>query len=363
MVMEVFISMINKRTITFFSIFILLINGIASLSSCDETNEEETRTIVDCSGASVKIPKNIKKIISVNQSFVAFMTAMGEDEKLIGTHGSVLSHQWTPIFSEHVSSVSRYGYQPNSESIYASGADLVVLNDIAYAESLRKQGINAIYFNYDNIEELFFALDLMTDIFGENSKKWVNNWKLYLEETINNIEDDISSLKEEQRKNIYYINASVNPGNLYSTFGGDSFANYWINTIGANLVTSNFNNITEIDPEVALSLNPDTIFISGYAEYTRKNELINDPLWKNIEAVEENNIFLMPTSFASYERFSVELPLLFDYSANAIYPDLHEFDGIEILSNFYEKFYNKTFSTQHLQNMLLGLAPDGGYMG
>ena len=52
----------------------------------------------------------------------------------------------------------------------------------------------------------------------------------------------------------------------------------------------------------------------------------------------------MPTSFASYERFALELPLLIGYSANRLYPDLYTFGGIEKLRSFYQEFYGKDFS-------------------
>lgn len=333
------------------------------LVACNNNEDSGKIKITDCSGVEVEIKKDVKRVISVNQSFVAFMIAMGEGNKVIGTHGSVLGHAYLPLFSEDVLKASKVGYQANPELIYSLNPDLVVLNDATYAQTLRDIGLPAIYFGYDNINELYKGLDLMGDIFGDNAKNYVTKWKNKVDSTISTISSEVSSLKDSEKKDVYYINAAVNPGDLYTTFGGGSFVEYWINSIGGKLATSNYRDITSLDSEIALSLNPSNIFISGYAEYTRKDELMSDPLWTNIKAVKNNDVYLMPTSLVSYERFSVELPMLLEYSANILYPELHEFKGIETLRTFFNDFYGLTFTDEVLNNMLLGLAPDGTKMG
>ena len=290
------------------------------------------------------------------------MIAMGEGDKLIGSHGSVIGHSWAPLFYPDITSVELYGYKPEAEVLLATDADLVVVKNSAYAETLRKEGIPAIYFGYKNIDELYYAVDLMGEIFGGEAKNFGEKWKKRVDETIATLNKEMAVLDDSEKKNIYFINAAVNPGTLYTTCGGNSFNEYWINAIGGKLVTAEFEDIEEIDQEVALSLNPDTIFISGYAEYTRQDELMADPLWKEIPAVENQNVYLMPTSLVSFDRFAVELPLLLDYSANLLYPEIHQFGGIDEMREFNKEFYNIDFTDEDLNNMLLGLNPDGSRM-
>lgn len=322
----------------------------------------DTIIVTDCSGAKVEIPKNIQRVIAPNQPFAAFMIAMGQGDKLIGSHGSVLGHTWAPYFKEDILSLDLYGYKPEAETLIAANADLIVVKNPAYAETLRNEGLPAIYFAYSNIDELYYAIDLMGDIFGDEAKEYVAKWKTFYEETRASIGNDLSSLSEEDKKSVYYINGAVNPSTVYTTFGGGSFTEYWINSIGGILATSEFDDIEEIDQEVAIGLNPDVIFISGYAEYTRYDELMADPLWTDINAVMNNEIYLMPTSLVSYDRFAVELPMLLDYSASVLYPELHSFGGTDALKEFYQEFYGLTFSDDELNLMLLGLSPDGSRM-
>lgn len=350
----------SKRIVAIILSFAIIV-GFASCGK--QETKSDTKTIIDCSGAEVEISTDIQKVIAPNQPFCEFMIAMGEADKLIGSHGSVLGHSWAPLFYENITSLEMYGYKPEAETLLASGADLVVVKNSAYAETLRKAGIPAIYFGYNNIDELYYAVDLMGEIFGDNAKKFVSKWKNRLSDTIDTISKDVSSVPENERKKVYFINAAINPCSLYSTFGGDSFTNYWIDTIGGKLVTSEYENIEEIDQEVAISLNPEVIFISGYAEYTSYDELMTDKLWSDIDAVKNEEVYLMPTSLVSFDRFAVELPMLLEYSANILYPDLHDFNALSELRGFYKEFYNKDFTDEQLNFMIKGLNPDGSRMG
>ena len=335
------------------------------LTGCS-TNSMNVKTITDCSGAEVAIHGSIEKVVCTVPAGVAFMVAMGQEEKLIGTHGSVLNHSWAPLFYEGFNGMDLYGKKPNAEEMIKANADIVIINSAEYAEELRKSGINAICFNYTNKEELCNAVNMLGDIFGDEAKTYASTWNKYLEDTVAKISEDIAAVPETARRNIYYADATgaeATSETIYNTQGGGSFVEYWIETIGGNLVTSPYDGIETIEQETALSLNPDTIFICGWLEHQYKELLMNDPLWQDIAAIRNNRVFTMPTSMVAYDRFAVELPLLLDYSCNLLYPEYHQFDGIAELKEFYERYYDRTFSDEQLENMYNGLNPDGTKMG
>lgn len=347
----------------------LLITSIMILglfNGCGARKEPTSaKTVVDCSGAEVVIPEEINKVVVTSPSAVAFMTAMGLADKLVGTHGSILNHSWAHVFYKGFDNMALFGKNPNAEELISAGVDLVIIKDGSYAEELRQSGITTLCFKYQNKDELYYALDMLGEVFGDVAKNYISDWKSKLDSTIKNIADDLSDIPETDRCNVYYVDATgaeATNESLYLTSGGGSFVEYWINASGANLVTSQFEDLEQINQETALSLNPDTIFICGWLEYTAKDVMMNDPLWQDVPAVKNNRIFLMPTSFVSYDRFSVELPLMLDYTASLLYPDYHTFDGINTLRDFYKEYYSQSLSDEQLENMLLGLNPDGSRM-
>lgn len=346
-----------------------LLVGCGSNSS-ENANKKDSRTITDCAGVEVEIPENINKIVCTSASAVPFLLGMGVEDKIVGAHGSTLGHSWAAVFyegfKEEAGKVALYGKNPNAEELIAAEVDLVILKDASYAEELRKQGIPVVCFKYTNKEELYAAVNMLGEIFGDSAKAYAAKWEDKLDSTIQTISDDLKDLPEDKKCNVYYVDATgaeASNENLFLTAGGGSFVEYWINASGANLVTSPYKDLEQIDQEEGLSLNPDTIFICGWLEYEAKDIMMNDPLWQDISAVKNDRVFLMPTSLASYDRFSVELPLMLSYTANRLYPDYHEFGGISELREFYKEYYGREFSDEQLENMLKGLNPDGTRMG
>ena len=349
-----------KKLGVFLLVIALAISMVAGLAVAEET---QTRIITDCYGAQVEVPTEINRVVVTSPAAVSFMTAMGVDDKIVGTHGSVLNHFWIYEFSDSINmEMTQFGKKPNAEELIATDVDLVIIKDGAYAEELRKMGITAVSFQYTNKDELYFAVDMLGEIFGDEAKAYAAKWENKLDTTIANIASDLSGVPDSERCNVYYVDSTGAEVDLYLTAGGGSFVEYWINCSGGNLITSSFEDLEQIDQETALTLNPDTIMICGWLEYSAKEALESDPLWQSVPAVKNNRVFLMPTSCVSYDRFAVELPLMFDYTANLLYPDLHSFDGIETLREFYQEFYGRSFTDEQLENMLMGLNPDGSRM-
>lgn len=353
------------------AILMAVVISLGMFTGCGSTaTDSNTRVITDCSGTDVEIPQNVERIVCTSASAVPFLLGMGVEDKIIGAHGSTLGHSWAAVFydgfKEEAGKVTLFGKNPNAEELISAEADLVILKDAAYAEELRKAGIPAVCFKYTNKEELYAAVDMLGEIFGSDAKAYAVKWEEKLDSTIETISKDLAEIPETEKCNVYYVDATgaeASNENLFLTAGGGSFVEYWINTSGGNLVTSPYKDIEQIDQEEGLSLNPDTIFICGWLEYTAKDIMMSDPLWQDVPAVKNDRVFLMPTSLASYDRFSVELPLMLDYTANKMYPDYHEFGGIDELREFYKDYYGREFSDEQLENMLEGLNPDGTRMG
>ena len=361
-----------KKFLTLIMSLVLLCGLLTACGakSTESTNENNGKIITDCAGVEVEIPENVDRVVCTSASAVPFLLGMGVEDKIVGAHGSTLGHSWASVFydgfKEDAGKVALFGKNPNAEELIAIEADLVILKDASYAEELRQQGIPAVCFKYTNKDELYAAVDMLGDIFGDDAKAYAAKWEDKLDSTIQTISDELKDLPEDDKCNVYYVDATgaeASNENLFLTAGGGSFVEYWINASGANLVTSKYKDLEQIDQEEGLSLNPDTIFICGWLEYEAKDIMMTDPLWQDIPAVKNDRVFLMPTSVASYDRFSVELPLMLSYTANKLYPDYHEFGGIDELRDFYKEYYGREFSDEQLDMMLKGLNPDGTRMG
>lgn len=353
------------------SLIVTIVLILSLVTGCDNTKQDDsTRVVIDCSGVEVEIPNSVERVVCTSASAVPFLLGMNVEEKIVGAHGSTLGHSWSSVFydgfKEESGKVTLFGKNPNVEELIKSNVDLVILKDASYAEELRNSGIPAVSFKYTNKDELYKAIDMLGEIFGEEAKNYAKKWENKLDSTIDTISEELKTLPENEKCNVYYVDATgeeATSESLFLTAGGGSFVEYWLNVSGANLVTSKYENIDQINQEEALLLNPDTVFICGWLEYKAKDVMMNDVLWQDVPAVKNDRVFLMPTSCASYDRFSVELPLMISYTANLLYPEYHKFGGIEELREFYIDYYGLELSDSLLENLLLGLNPDGTRMG
>ena len=342
---------------------IICITG-TGLTACGNKNESQVRTIVDCVGDKVECPAEINKVICVSQNAMEFMVAMGLEDHLVGIHKSVFYHTWSKEYISNLDKLKGFGYSPTAEAVYESEADLVIVKDASTARELREAGVTAITFSYGNDEELIFAVELLGEIFGEKAQEYSDKWISYYKETVSEIEKTISKLDDTEKRKVYFIDASVaiDAGGLCTTVGGSSIVEQWFDNIGAILVTKEYDNIDSINEEAILQINPEAIMIGGWSENTRKEQLLADTKWKNIEAVKNGDIYLTPVGFTSFERYGVEAPLLLKYSAQQIYPKLFDYDVVNDFQAFFDEFYGIQVSEEKINYMLKGLSPDGSRM-
>lgn len=98
--------------------------------------------------------------------------------------------------------------------------------------------------------------------------------------------------------------------------------------------------------------NPDILVIN----YGRSKEIINDPQWRHIKAVQNNQIYAQPAGVFIFNRPTMESAVIFPlWLASIAYPE--RFEDI-CVPDFVKEFYNKIFqfdlSDQQARDILTG---------
>ena len=342
---------------------LIMILSIFCLGGCAE-KESLSNSIIDMSGTKVELPEKIDRVICTSQNALEFMVAMGLEDKIIGVHKSIFNHTWSTEYIPNLDEKKGFGYSPTAEAVYEAEADLVIVKDSATAEELRNSGITAVTFYYGNKEEMYAAVRMLGEIFGDDANAYAEKWIAYYEETSITISEKVSTLEEDERVKAYFVDASggLSENGLTTTVGGDHIVAEWFDTIGVDLVTKEYSRITSINEEEILNINPETIVIGGWCENTRKEQLLQDPKWSNVSAVVNERIYLTPVGFVSFERYAVEAPILLMYSVSMMYPDLFDYDAVPEFQEFFEEYFNIKVSEEKIGYMLQGYSPDGTRM-
>ncbi|MBO7451035.1 MAG: ABC transporter substrate-binding protein [Clostridiales bacterium] len=313
----------------------LLLISILILGMFTGCKLSKTRVVTDCSGTKVEIPDNPRKVVVTSPGACAFMYAMGLGDRVTGFYKLSLVNYYAHYAHgdyEYISSakfddIDRYEMNPNAEDLIDSGADLVILEDAEYAKELRNKNINAICFHYTNKDELYFAIDMLGEIFGSDAKEYAERWKAKLESTIDTIADYLADHPELDRCNVLWIESVKDNLETETTRGLVEFS---IQASGGDLMASSFKGFEEIDPKTALTLNPDTILIDSYDNF---EVLINDPLWQEVPAVSNDRTYPLSANLVleDCDIYVVELPLILIYLFNTMYhPESNQIEYDEI---------------------------------
>ncbi len=97
-----------------------------------------------------------------------------------------------------------------------------------------------------------------------------------------------------------------------------------------------------VNLEQIAAWDPDLIFLIDYAgnASTVKNDLINNPIWGNFTAVQNNQLFAFPYDFYSWDQPDTRWILGLQWMATKIQPDLTgEIDILEEVNAFYSVLY------------------------
>ena len=118
------------------------------------------------------------------------------------------------------------------------------------------------------------------------------------------------------------------------------------------------NGIMPTEEEI-LQTNPDFVFIGGAFGVPLCEEMYNDPVWAEISAVKNKNVYNTPIGGVGWDQDYLTMPIALKFFANKIYPDVFDYDIIQTTKDYYLKYYNISFTDQEIDYMMNGRTPDG----
>lgn len=230
------------------------------------------------------------------------------------------------------------GTDLNAELLIKLKPDVVVTFRVGIdiIRFLEEKGIKVIAIYPESFSELYEVIYMHGRLFGKEKEiiKAVREMKT-LSEIINR---RISKIPEKYKKKILWLHHKPN-----TVAGGKGIINETIKHIGGINVASDLfpdENVANIPFERIVALNPDIIFVWGYATFSVQ-ELLSNHQWKNIKAVKEGRVFkVLPWS-----NWSPRQSLITLWMAMRAYPEhFRDIDFDKIADDFYRKVFNIPYS-------------------
>lgn len=341
--------------------FLLAATMLLSLVGCSKSSannnvSNDTITITDQGGNSVKLPKHIERIVVCDILPLPSVLAVFFDsaKKIVGmsqpsmsaAKNSLLSQLYPEILNAKTGFIK--GSDVNVEELSKLKPDVVFYNASSkdLGEKLRKAGFNAVAISvnkwkYNSIETLNNWIALLSQIFPDNDKSKIV--KSYSDKTYDMVQKHVASLSDSDRTRVFFLFQYGE--NSIATSGNQFFGQWWAEAIGAVNVAKEINkdNAVQVNMEQIYKWNPDKILITNFTSAQPKDlytNTIGAYNWSGIKAIENKQAYKMPLGMYRSYTPGVDTPITLLWLAKTVYPKL--FEDINITEEV-KKYYKTVF--------------------
>ncbi|EPY6471164.1 ABC transporter substrate-binding protein [Clostridium sporogenes] len=346
--------MLNKILKKFTSLMLILIVAFSFFGCTPKSKPSSNnyKTIIDQAGREVKIPEKIEKIYCTSPVGSLFIYSLCP-EKLVAWNNKIpeksLNYLTSDMGKLPVAGSLQGKKSGNIEEISKLKPDVVIsmgdINDstISGVEKLQKQSNIPFILVDGKMDKLPEAYKFVGDLLNEKDK--AKELALYCEKTLKESKETINNLKEDKKLKVYYGEGpkglETDPeGSLHSEVityaGGKNVANFPVKHGSRNTVSM----------EQIISWNPDVI--------VSDSNVFNDSSWKQVSAVKQNKIYIIPTvPFNWFDKPpSINRLIGIRWFQACLYPNLYKGDINKDTKEFFKLFYHKDLSHEEVNDLL-----------
>ncbi len=227
-----------------------------------------------------------------------------------------------------------------TEEIIQLDPDVCLTMTKTTAEQLRALGLNVIYLEWQDQDDVSVAMRLMGEVLGK--QELAEEYLTYFDDSIAEAESLVADIPEEERKTVLY-------GSITDFSQPHIIAEWWITEAGGISVTNNGRPDTEsydYTMEDVLMWDPDVMLVSSR---TQIEELTTNTTFADLTAVRNGDIYCVPTVGHAWGNRTVEQPLTVFWTINKLYPDVMTDEMLgEKIYYFYDHFFNYQLSDEQL---------------
>ena len=332
-----------KRKLMFLVALILVVSLFAG---CTAKSNESTNTasreitVTDMAGRIVTLPAEIDSIATFGAIGVlnTFVELMGCGDKICNdmTVNFTKSDKWKMQyeFAPQIKGAPVLQSADNEiimEEVLKLKPDLCLVMTKEFIEPLEKNGLNVIYLEWKQTDDVKTAVTLMGEILGKQDI--ASDYIDYFNKMVTKAKDLTANLKTKDKKHVLY-------GNITKLSQPHVIAEWWISTAGGISVTDNGRSgggSLDYTIEDMLVWNPEVMIVTHKSMI---DEIKQDQRYKDITAVKNDEIYYIPTVAHVWGNRTVEQPLSVIWTLYKLYPELITYED---LSKEIEYFYNNFF--------------------
>lgn len=332
----------NKKIIIIVVLLLIIVSGLASYTSTLKTNSSNQTHITDMLGRNVQVPLNVSRVASLSNS-VTVQVYMLAPDKLIGwdSNRSAVQNRFMPTQYQTLPVLGGGKKDANYETFISMNPDLVFVGHGMSVDDVNdmqdKLGLIPLLDveGDNNLTNIDSSINFIGKTVGEQKK--ASDLVSFHQRMLSDVVSKTASIPENEKKRVYYARDSTglmtNPSGsahtqLIDMCGGINVAQVPITkgSVGVSM-------------EQVLKWNPDIIIASDSTFY---QNIYSDPLWQNVKAVQDKQVYLVPNSpFNWFENPPGANTIIgIPWTAKVLYPDkFSDLNLKNITQEFYSSFY------------------------
>lgn len=341
-----------------------LTEGKTQASSEAKVSQEKKIQVTDMNGRVVDIPTEINSVVLTALPLPSIYALAGAPiEKLKGIHpgsssaieNSIMSVMYPGLVGIADNFIG--GTDINVEELLKLHPDVVIYwaeYENQY-EALQKVGIPAVGVKGapggDVIATLNEWLDILGQIFGTtgNTQKVIS----YANQVKKEVADKLAGVSDKDKPKVLYL---YNHGSdEISVSGSNFYGGYWIESAGGINVAAGIDNHGTVNMEQIYEWDPDIVILTTFTN-TMPDDLYNGTItgqdWSNITAVKNKKVYKEPLGVYRWFPPSGDAPLMFEWMAQIIHPELFTYDMKDEITNYYKQFYDYDLTPEQAQGIL-----------
>jgi iron complex transport system substrate-binding protein len=342
-------------------LMLLMLMQVFMLSGCGKTEEDtptapetpaaQDKTVVDMAGRTVVLPTEIKTIATFGSIGVinSFVELFGEGDKIM--------NEMSPSFTKNDKWKYQYVFAPQIaqgpvfenanreiliEEVLAAKPDLSICMTKETADLLEGKGLTVVFLKWSELADVEKCVNLLGQVFGKEDV--AADYLKYFEEKVANAEKLTANLGDQEKKKVLY-------GSVTTYTQPHLIAEWWISAAGGLSVTDNGRDAEkyEYTMEDILAWNPDVMITSD----PMADEIKAESRMKDIAAVKDNAIYLVPTVAHVWGNRTPEQPLTIMWAMHKLYPEIMTQDMLsEEIKYFYSHFFKTDLTDQQVAEII-----------
>ena len=315
-----------------------------------------TRTVTDAAGNVVEVPEDLSKIAVVPIPWASVIYAIdGSSERLTAIHPTAMS-AYTGCFLEKLdphygtadtSSIGK-DFSINMEEWVNLGIQAAVIWDYETDEArqLKELGIAPIMVKNETVEELQASLKAMGQLLGKDDR--AQQFMDAYTDTYEKIKSYSDKVEQADKPKVLYLrNAQLD------LQGNDNFIKEALELAGADNVAGDS---TQITMEEILEINPDIILLSNFDTFLPSDlyeNKIDGQDWSSVNAVVNRRVYKAPMGLYRWDAPGVETPLIMEWLAVLIQPEIFGDIHMETeLKEYFKTYFNYELTEEDLGQIM-----------